>query len=300
MNRLCEGRIAIVTGAGRGIGRGHALEFARQGGRVVVNDRGGEVDGRGESDGPAAAVVAEIRELGGDAVANTDDVATWGGARSLVEAALDHFGRLDVLVTNAGIIRDRMLVSLEEEDWDAVIRVHLKGTFAPVHFAAAHWRERAKAGEDVDARIITTTSAAGLYGNPGQTNYSAAKAGILGFTTTAALELARYGVTVNAVAPAGRTRMTEAIFTGKLAKPADGFDFLDADNVAPLVVWLGSLESRDVTGRVFEVAGGAVTVAEGWRRGPSARQKERLDPTAIGSMVGRLLDEAAPLTAAHA
>jgi NAD(P)-dependent dehydrogenase (short-subunit alcohol dehydrogenase family) len=300
MNGICQDRVVVVTGAGRGIGRGHALEFARQGAFVVVNDRGSEVDGRGGSTEPARAVVDEIEDAGGRAIASGDDVATWDGARRLIDVALDAFGRLHVLVTNAGIIRDRMLVSLTEDDWDDVIRVHLKGTFAPAHFAAVHWRGRAKAGEPVDGRIITTTSAAGLYGNPGQTNYGAAKAGIVGFTTTAALELARYGVTVNAIAPAGRTRMTEAIFTGKLAKPAEGFDFLDPDNVAPLVVWLGSAESSHVTGRVFEVAGGAVTVAEGWRRGPSNRQRSRLDAAAIGPLVTQLLDDAAPLTAAHA
>ena len=190
MTGICEGRVVIVTGAGRGIGRGHALEFARQGAHVVVNDRGGDVDGTGESPGPAAQVVEEIEALGGRALANSDDVATWDGAKALVDQAVAGFGRLDVLVTNAGILRDRMLVSLDEDDWDQVIRVHLKGTFAPARWAAAYWRQQSKTGADVDARIITTTSAAGLYGTPGQTNYSAAKAGIVGFTLAAALEQA--------------------------------------------------------------------------------------------------------------
>jgi NAD(P)-dependent dehydrogenase (short-subunit alcohol dehydrogenase family) len=299
MSETCKGRVVIVTGAGRGIGRGHALEFARQGAQVVVNDRGVEMDGSGTSSGPAAQVVAEIEALGGRALANTDDVATWDGARHLVEQAVHEFGRLDVLVTNAGILRDRMLVSLDEDDWDQVIRVHLKGTFAPARWAAAYWREQSKAGSEIDARIITTTSAAGLYGTPGQTNYSAAKAGIVGFTLSASLELARYGVTVNAVAPAGRTRMTEQVFTGNLAEPADGFDFLDAQNVAPIVVWLGSAESRGITGRVFEVAGGRVTIAEGFARGPSGGEKRRLDPGTVGPLVLGLLKSAAPITSAH-
>jgi NAD(P)-dependent dehydrogenase (short-subunit alcohol dehydrogenase family) len=237
--------------------------------------------------------------LGGRALANSDDVATWDGAKALVDQAVAGFGRLDVLVTNAGILRDRMLVSLDEDDWDQVIRVHLKGTFAPARWAAAYWRQQSKTGADVDARIITTTSAAGLYGTPGQTNYSAAKAGIVGFTLAAALELARYGVTVNAVAPAGRTRMTEKVFTGSLAEPGDGFDFLDAQNVAPLVVWLGSADSHEVTSRVFEVAGGRVTIAEGFARGPSGGAKRRLDPGSVGPIVTELLQMAAPVTPAH-
>jgi len=299
MSGICEGRVVIVTGAGRGIGRGHALEFARQGAQVVVNDRGGELDGTGSSSGPAAQVVADIEELGGRGLVNTDDVATWDGAKAHVDQAVNEFGRLDVLVTNAGILRDRMLVSLDEDDWDQVIGVHLKGTFAPARWAADYWRGQSKAGAEIDARIVTTTSAAGLYGSPGQTNYSAAKAGIVGFTLSAALELARYGVTVNAVAPAGRTRMTEKIFTGKLAEPAHGFDFLDAQNVAPLVVWLASAESRPITGRVFEVAGGRVTIAEGFARGPSGGEKRRLDPRSVGPLVMDLLQRAAPITSAH-
>jgi NAD(P)-dependent dehydrogenase (short-subunit alcohol dehydrogenase family) len=293
---MLDGRVAIVTGSGRGLGRAHALELARQGAHVVVNDRGGEVDGVGASSAPAEHVMEEIRALGREAVADGEDVADWDGAGRLVQRALDTFGRLDVLVTNAGIIRDRVLVNMTEDEWDAVIRVHLKGTFCPSRWAAAHWRERAKAGDAPDARIITVTSAAGLYGNMGQTNYASAKAGIVGFATTGALELERYGVTVNAVAPAGRTRMTEQVFS-QIPVP-DGFDPLDADNVAPFVAWLASAESARVTGRVFEVVGGKVTVAEGWRRGPSFTGRGRLDPTTIGPQVMKLLTDAAPVTRA--
>jgi len=293
---LLDGRVVIVTGAGRGLGRVHALELARHGARVIVNDRGSEIDGSGDSTAPADAVVEEIRGLGGEAIADAEDVADWDGAGRLVTRALETFGRLDGLVTNAGIIRDRVLVNMGEDEWDAVIRVHLKGTFCPSRWAAAHWRERAKAGDMPDARIITITSAAGLYGNPGQTNYGAAKAGIAGFTIVAALELERYGVTVNSVAPAGRTRMTEQVFS-QIPVP-DGFDPLDADNVAPFVAWLASADSAGITGRVFDVVGGKISVAEGWRRGPTIRENHRLDATTIGPQVRKLLDEAAPPTRA--
>ena len=296
MTQLGTGRVVIVTGAGRGIGRGHTLEFARHGASVVVNDVGTAVDGAGTSSQPAAQVVEEIVALGGRAVANTDDVADWEGARRLVDQAIDTFGGLDVVVNNAGIVRDRVLVNLEEADWDAVIRVHLKGAFCPTRWAARYWRERSKRGETNDARVINTTSAAGLYGNAGQTNYSAAKAGLTGFTASAAIELARYGVTVNTIAPAGRTRMTEQVFQ-EIPKP-DGFDPLDGDNVAPFVVWLGSPESRGVTGRVFEVVGGKVTVAEGWHRGPSFAQPGRLDASTLAPAVEETLAQAAPITRA--
>ena len=295
MAGICDGRIVIVTGAGRGIGRGHALEFARQGAKVVVNDLGGEVDGTGGSGTPADAVVEEIRAGGGEAVANGDDVASWDGAKNLVDQAIETFGGLDVLVNNAGILRDRMLVNMEEAEWDAVINVHLKGTFAPSRHAAAWWRERSKAGQPVDARIINTSSGSGLYGNPGQSNYGAAKAGIAGFAIIAARELERYGVTVNAIAPGARTRMT--ISAGLPAFTDDepeGFDPRDPANVAPLVVWLGSPESKDVTGRVFGVGGGTISVAEGWRRGPSRDKDERWEPSELGSVVPGLVAEAEP------
>ena len=208
---ICDGRVAIVTGAGRGIGREHALLLAAQGAKVVVNDLGGSRDGSGSDAGPAQDVVDEVKALGGEAVANTDDISDFKGAESLVGTAVDAFGRLDVLINNAGILRDRMLVNMTEAEWDAVIQVHLKGTFAPAHFAANHWRDRSKAGDEVDARIINTTSPSGIYGNVGQTNYGASKAAIAAFTVIAARELRRYGVTVNAISPTALTRMTEGL-----------------------------------------------------------------------------------------
>ena len=293
MGGLCEGRVVIVTGAGRGIGRGHALEFARQGARVVVNDLGTESDGRGSSTGPAGEVIETIRSMGGEAVANGNDVADWAGAQRLIETAIDAFGRLDVLVTNAGFLRDRMIVSMTEEEWDAVVRVHMKGTFATIHHAAAYWREQHKSGVAVDARIITTTSAAGLFGNVGQSNYAAAKAGIAAFTRVASAELARYGVTANCICPAARSRMTESVFPEMMAKPEHGFDRMDPENVAPLVVWLASAQAADVTGRVFEIDGGRLSVAQGWEHGPELDQGARWDPSEIGAAVRELLAKAA-------
>jgi NAD(P)-dependent dehydrogenase (short-subunit alcohol dehydrogenase family) len=289
---LCAGRVVVVTGAGRGIGRAHALAFAAQGASVVVNDVGAALDGSGTSVGPAQQVVEQIEAAGGRAVANTDDVADWAGAQRLVDTAVSTFGRLDVLVNNAGFLRDRMLVTLSEQEWDAVIRVHLKGHFAPLRHAAAYWRGRAKAGEDVDARIVNTSSGAGLMGSVGQGNYSAAKAGIAGLTVVAAAELARYGVTVNAIAPAARTRMTEEVFAATMAPPSDGFDAMAPDNVSPLVVWLGSVRSRHVTGRVFEVEAGRISVADGWRHGPVVDRGARWSPEEIGPAVASLLAEA--------
>jgi NAD(P)-dependent dehydrogenase (short-subunit alcohol dehydrogenase family) len=238
---ICEGRVVIVTGAGRGLGRAHALEFARQGAAVVVNDIGVALDGSGPSASPAAEVVAEIEAAGGRAVADGHDVADWDGARRLVEGAIDAFGRLDVVVNNAGFVRDRMFVNVAEDEWDAVVRVHLKGHFAVARWAAAHWRDRAKAGDANDARIINTSSGAGLLGSVGQAAYSAAKGGILALTLVEAAELGRYGVTANAIAPAARTRMTEEVFAATMAPPAEGgFDAMAPENVSPFVVWLGS------------------------------------------------------------
>lgn len=291
---ICDGRVVIVTGAGRGIGRSHALEFARAGARVVVNDLGAELDGTGSSPGPAGQVVDAIRAAGGEAIANGDDISTFDGARRLVASTIDAFGRLDTLVNNAGIVRDRMIVTMDEHEWDVVTAVHLKGTFATTHHAALHWRERTKAGEAVDARIVNTSSGAGLAGSVGQANYSAAKAGIAAFTLVAAVELGRYGVTVNAIAPSARTRMTETTFAEMMAEPAEGFDAMHPDNIAPLVVWLGSNESADVTGRVFELAGGKVSVAQGWLPGPEADKGSRWDPEELGPVVRKLLAEAAP------
>jgi NAD(P)-dependent dehydrogenase (short-subunit alcohol dehydrogenase family) len=292
MSGICSGRVAIVTGAGRGIGRGHALEFARQGAKVVVNDLGAEVDGTGSSTGPAGVVVDEIRAAGGEAVANRDDVSDWKGAERLVRTALDTYGRLDVLVNNAGILRDRMLVNMTEDEWDKVIQVHLKGTFGPAHFAADHWRERSKAGDEVDARIVNTSSTSGIFGNVGQTNYGAAKAGVAAFTIIAAQELGRYGVTVNAIAPGARTRMTENL-RGAGPEPEPGeFDGRAPENVAPLVVWLGCPESRGVTGQVFLVGGGRIGVARGWQRGPGVDKGARWEPEELSEIVPALLAEA--------
>jgi NAD(P)-dependent dehydrogenase (short-subunit alcohol dehydrogenase family) len=294
MTGICAGRVVVVTGAGRGIGRAHALEFARQGARVVVNDVGAAPDGAGRSLEPAQEVVEQIREFGGEAVANGDDVADWAGAGRLVQSAVESFGGLDVLVNNAGFLRDRMLVSLSEPEWDEVIRVHLKGHFAMLRHASAYWRERAKAGHSVDARIINTSSGAGLLGSIGQGNYVAAKAAIAGLTVVAAAELARYGVTVNAIAPAARTRMTEPVFADRMAAPDGGFDAMAPENIAPLVVWLGSDRSRQVTGRMFEVEGGAISLATGWRHGPRVDRGRRWDPAELDDPIKQLLADAPP------
>ena len=294
MSGICEGRVVVVTGAGRGIGREHALEFARQGARVVVNDIGAELDGTGGSDSPARQVVDEIVADGGEAVVNGDDVADWAGAERLVATALDAFGRLDVVVNNAGVVRDRMVVSCGEDEWDAVVRVHLKGHFAVARFAAEHWRARSKAGEPVDARIVNTSSGAGLQGSVGQAAYSAAKAGIAALTLVQAAELGRYGVTANAIAPSARTRMTETVFADMMAAPteAGAFDAMAPENVAPLVVWLGSTQSAHVTGRVFEVEGGKVAVAGGWQHGAAVDKGARWDPAELGPVVDDLLAKA--------
>jgi NAD(P)-dependent dehydrogenase (short-subunit alcohol dehydrogenase family) len=290
MAGLCEGRVCIVTGAGRGIGREYALMLAAEGARVVVNDLGGARDGIGADAGPAAEVVAEIEAAGGTAVANTDDVSSFAGAEQLVAQAIEQFGQLDVVVNNAGILRDRMLVNMTEDEWDAVIAVHLKGTFGPSHFAARHWRDRAKAGESNDARIINTTSVSGIYGNAGQTNYGAAKSGIAGFTFIASLELERYGVTVNAIAPAALTRLTEDLGPAPVDDAAS--DAMSPRWIAPIVCWLASSESAHVTGRVFEASGRVLAVAEGWHRGPSVEPVD--DPSAVGELVEHLLADARP------
>ena len=293
---ICAGRVAIVTGAGRGIGRGHALELARQGAHVVVNDLGASVGGDGTDTGPAQAVVHEIEAAGGVAVANTDDVADWDGAKRLVDQAIEVFGGLDVLVGNAGILRDRMLFNMAEDEWDAVIRVHLKGTFAPMRWAAAYWRDRAKAGDPADARIITTSSTSGLFANPGQGNYGAAKSGIASLTQIAAKELARHGVTANAIAPGARTRMTENLGGGR-PRPAEGeWDPSAPDNVAPLVTWLASGQSAGITGQVFLVGGGRIAVAEPWRRGPGVDKGARWDPAELGTVVPDLVSQASGAT----
>ncbi|MFE4454298.1 SDR family oxidoreductase [Streptomyces sp. NPDC056796] len=290
MTGLCTGRVAVVTGAGRGLGRAHALAFAAEGAKVVVNDLGVGLDGTGGASGPAQEVVDEIRAAGGEAVAHGGDIATSGGAASLIAVAVDTFGRLDTLVNNAGFLRDRMLVNLDEDDWDAVLRVHLKGHFLTLKHAGGYWRAEAKAGREVDARVVNTSSGAGLLGSVGQGNYSAAKAGIVGLTLVAAAEMGRYGVQVNAIAPAARTRMTEQTFADTMAAPGQGgFDAMAPENVSPLVVWLGSADSAGVTGRVFEAEGGRITVMEGWRPGPTADMNARRTPAEAGAAARELL-----------
>jgi NAD(P)-dependent dehydrogenase (short-subunit alcohol dehydrogenase family) len=277
--------VCVVTGAGRGIGRGYALDLARHGAHVVVNDRGGAVDGSGSASDPAAEVVAEITSAGGSAIADTSDISSWEGASRLVERAVAEFGRLDVVVNNAGILRDRFLVNMTEDEWDAVFNVHAKGTFMMSRIAAGYWRERSAAGDTTAGRIINTSSASGLYGNPGQANYGAAKAAIAAFTLIAAAELSRYGVTVNAIAPAALTRMTAGL-------GVEASDSLDPERVAPVVTWLASEYSGHVTGRVFEVSGGMLAVAEGWSRGPST---EGVSTAAdAGEVIDNLLWKARP------
>jgi NAD(P)-dependent dehydrogenase (short-subunit alcohol dehydrogenase family) len=290
---ICDGRVVIVTGAGRGIGREEALLFAAEGAKVVVNDYGVSLDGSTPTSEVAESVVEEIKAMGGEAVANGDDVGSWEGAQRLINLAVETFGGLDTLVNNAGILRDRMLVNMTEEEWDAVIHVHLKGTFCTTRWAAAYWRERTKAGEPNAARIVNTSSGSGLYANPGQSNYGAAKSGIASFTQIVAKELSRYGVTANAIAPGARTRMTMSV-PGAAARPEpkpDEFDRRDPANIAPLVVWLGSGGSGDVTGQVFNVAGGMIGVATTWGRGPNEDKGDRWSPAEVGDVVPKLLSQ---------
>jgi len=296
---ICDGRVVIVTGAGGGLGREHALLFAAEGASVVVNDLGVSNAGEGGSKGPAQTVVDEIKAKGGKAIANTESVSDFAAGKRMVEQALDSFGRLDVVVNNAGFLRDRMFVSTSEAEWDAVINVHLKGHFCVTRHACEYWRNQSKAGTAVDGRIINTSSGAGLQGSIGQSTYSAAKGGIASLTLVQAAELGRYGVTANAIAPAARTRMTEAIFTD-MKPPEDGtFDEAHPGNVSPLVVWLGSPESRSVTGRIFEVKGGLIGVSDGWRDGPTYDKKARWAPDEIGAKVLELVTKAVPPQKVH-
>ena len=291
MTKLQEGRVAIVTGAGRGIGREHALLLAHHGAAVVVNDLGGSMDGEGADKGPAQEVVEEIEAMGGRAVANADDISDFKGAERLVEQAVETYGRLDILINNAGILRDRMLTNMSEEEWDAVIKVHLKGTFAPSRHAAAYWRNRSKAGESNDARIINTSSPSGIYGNVGQTNYGAAKMGIAAFTIIAAKELGRYGVTVNAIAPAALTRMTAGLGMGEA--PEEIKEQMSPAHIAPVVCWLASPEAAHVTGRVFDVSGRMLSVSESWHRGPSIENPPD-DLTELGPKISEIVAKARP------
>jgi NAD(P)-dependent dehydrogenase (short-subunit alcohol dehydrogenase family) len=287
---ICDGRVVVITGAGRGLGRSHALAFAREGAKVVVNDLGGAPDGTGASDEPVHQVVAEIRALGGEAIANTDDVSDFDAAANIIESAVAAFGTLDVVVNNAGILRDRMFVNTTPEEWDAVIRVHLRGHFCVGRHAAAYWRDQSKAGVDVDARLINTSSGAGLMGSVAQTAYAAAKAGIAAMTIVTAVELARYGVTVNGLAPSARTRLTEGVFVDMMKEVEPGqFDAMDPDNISPIVVWLGSKESKDVTGRMFEIEGGSLSVCDGWQHGTPITKDRRWEPAEIGPAVREMI-----------
>ena len=296
---LLDGRVVIVTGAGGGIGREHALAFAAEGARVVVNDIGVGLDGSPAGGGSAAQnVVDEIVAAGGEAVANGSNVADWEQAAALIQQAIDTYGDLNVLVNNAGIVRDRMFANATEEEFDAVTAVHLKGHFATMKHAAAYWRGKVKAGEasadSLDARIINTSSGAGLQGSVGQATYSASKAGIAALTLVAAAEMGRYGVTANAIAPSARTRMTETVFADMMATQDQAFDVMAAENISPLVVWLGSVESRDVTGKVFELEGGKIRIAEGWAHGPEIDKGAKWDPAELGPVVADLLAKARP------
>jgi len=284
---LLDGRVAVVTGSGRGIGREFALSMASEGAKVVVNDVGVSLDGRGSEEDPAANTCKDIEALGGEAVPNYDSVTDFAGAENIVNTAVNAFGKIDILVNNAGIVRDRTLVKMSEEDFDAVLAVHLKGSFNCARHAAPLMKDQGY------GRIINISSSAGLRGNFGQTNYGAAKAGIASFTVIAAMELGRYGVTVNAIAPVARTRMTENL-GGASSQPVDpaSFDRMAPENISPLVVWLGSPESKDVTGRVFQVAGGMIRVAEGWHGGPVANQDDRWDPAELGKIVPDLVGQA--------
>jgi NAD(P)-dependent dehydrogenase (short-subunit alcohol dehydrogenase family) len=290
-----DGKVALVTGAGRGIGREHALALAEAGAKVVVNDLGGSLAGEGTDSTPAQSVVNEIVAAGGEAVANYDDVSDFAAAEHMIQRAIERYGALDILVNNAGILRDRMLVNMTEDEWDAVIAVHLKGHFGPTRHAAAYWRERSKAGEEVRGRVINTSSPSGVFGNVGQANYGAAKAAIAGFTLIAAQELQRYGVTVNCIAPNARTRMTEETF-GDLPPPEEGeFDPLDPGNMSPLVVALAADEAQEITGQCFFVWGGSVNVLQPWDAGELFAVDEKWDADdLLAQLKDRFPDGAAP------
>jgi NAD(P)-dependent dehydrogenase (short-subunit alcohol dehydrogenase family) len=289
---ICDGRVVIITGAGRGLGREHALAFAAEGAKVVVNDVGASLQGDGNDMSPAQEVVDLILANGGEAITNGDDIADWDGAGRLVQSAIETFGGLDTVVTNAGIVRDRMFVNMSVDEWDAVIRVHLRGTFCPVKHAVDYWRAESKAGRPREGRVVTTSSGAGLHGSIAQTNYSAAKAGIATFTINIAAELGRIGVNANSIAPSARSRMTEEAFAEMMAKPDTGFDAMDPANISPLVVWLGSGDCN-VSGRIFECAGGLISLADGWQVGAEFDKGDKWDPAEIGAVVDDLV-KAAP------
>lgn len=302
MAGLLKGKVAIVTGAGRGIGREEALALAKEGAKVVVNDVGGGFDGKGQHHGPADDVVKEIKEMGGEAVPNYDDVSNFNAAKRIIDTAIESFGKLDILVNNAGILRDRMIFNMTEEEWDAVINVHLKGTFNCTRHACAYWREESKAGKPVAGRIINTASDAGLLYNPGQSNYGAAKAGIVAFTLIVAKEMARYGVTANVIVPLARTRLTtDATPSLKplMSTPEEmtkkyGYDVLSPYSVAPLVVYLASDEAKDITGQVIRVVGGNMWVLQSWTSIGPVSKKGFFTPEEIGQKLRELLAKLPP------
>ena len=291
---ICNDRTVIITGAARGLGRAYALAFAAEGANVVVNDIGASLDGEGRDTSAADAVVAEIVAAGGKAIANYEDITDWDAAKRIVDAAIAAFGDLHVVVNNAGIVRDRMFVSATPDEWDATMHVHLRGHFCLARHAVDYWRAKQKGGADPAARIINTTSGAGLQGSIAQAAYATAKGGIAALTLVQAAELGRYGITANALAPSARTRMTEQAFAEKMATGGQDFDTMDPANIAPAVVWLGSAESGDVTGCVFELEGGKIMLEDGWREGPFVDQQVRWEPGEVGAAVDRLLAERTP------
>ena len=291
---ICDNRTVIITGAARGLGRAYALAFAAEGANVVVNDIGASLGGEGRDTSAADGVVSEIIAAGGKAIANYEDITDWDAAKRIVDAAVEAFGDLHVVVNNAGIVRDRMFVSATLEEWDATMHVHLRGHFCVARHAVDYWRAQQKAGKTVDARIINTTSGAGLQGSIAQAAYSTAKGGIAALTLVQAAELGRYGITANALAPAARTRMTEQAFSDKMATQEAAFDVMDPANVAPTVVWLGSSQSAHVTGCVFELEGGKIMLEDGWREGPFVDQQARWEPAAVGEVVNKLLEQRTP------
>lgn len=288
---ICDGRTVIITGAARGLGRAYALGFAAEGANVVVNDIGTSLGGEGRDTSAADGVVEEIRVGGGQAIANYEDITDWDAAKRLVDAALEAFGDLHVVVNNAGIVRDRMFVSATLEEWDATMQVHLRGHFCVSRHAVNYWRAKQKEGGDPQARIINTTSGAGLQGSIAQGAYSTAKGGIAALTLVQAAELGRYGITANALAPSARTRMTEQAFAEKMATEGEAFDVMDPANIAPAVVWLGSEHSADVTGCVFELEGGKIMIEDGWREGPAIDKGARWNPADVGDAVHSLLEQ---------
>lgn len=291
MEKICDNRVVIITGAGRGLGRAYALGLAAQGAKIIVNDLGVGTHGDATPEQPAEDVAAQIRQAGGNAVANFDDVTDWEASARLVKTAIDHFGRLDAVVNNAGFVRDRMFVSCTPEEWDAVIRVHLRGHFCVSRHAVDHWRAQVKAGSKVDARIINTSSGAGLQGSIGQSAYSAAKAGIATLTLVQAAELARYGITVNGLAPNARTRMTETAFAEAMKASEGEFDIFAPENTVPLIAWLASAQSADITGQIFELIGGKIRLALGWTDGPEEDRGSRWDTADLGEAIKRLVAE---------